>query len=79
MAQSVRAHKHGHRHKGSEGVTIKPWVDTWGHSAAMGRHRGSQYSHGKTKGVTVQPLEDTRGHSTAMSRQRDHSTAMGRH
>ena len=76
MAQCARAHKHGHRHKGSQGVTVKPWVDTWGHSGAMGRHRGSQYSHGRqrgsqyshgqTKAVTVQPLADTRGQRTAM-------------
>ena len=57
----------------------------------MGRHRGTQYSHGQTQGVTVQPWADTGYHSTAMGRHKGsqlvqpwentggHNTAMGRH
>ena len=93
MAQCVRAHKHGHRHKGSQGVTVQPWVDTWGHSTAMGRQRGSQYSHGQTLGVTVHTWVDKGGGSQYSNGQtkgvtvtvqpwadtRGRSTAMGRH
>ncbi|MCB4749159.1 MAG: hypothetical protein LGB67_03690 [Sulfurovum sp.] len=61
------------------GVTVQPW-QTQGVTAstAMGKHRGSEYSHGHTQGVRVQPWADTRGHSTVMCRHRGYCTASGR-